>query len=214
MVWKALLLSGVVALFSASTAHANTRQAKRYFKKAETHYKLGRFEDALEQYSKAYEAKPLPGFLFNIAQCHMELRHYKRALFFYEGYLQEKPRSPNRELVEERMTDARSQLATSEAQARSKEEAPQETAREEEAPKEEPKKQEQERDRIQTPNPALTAVQPPAPAPGEASFYETWWFWTIVGGITAAGTTAILLTTGGETRRVLPSRDLETIDGR
>ena len=34
--------------------------------------------------------------LFNLAQCHRGLEHWKKAKFFYEGYLREFPAAPNR----------------------------------------------------------------------------------------------------------------------
>ena len=59
------------------------------------------------------------------------------------------------------------------------------------------------------------------PAPGvsvtedETPLYEKWWFWGVVGGgvLVTAGT-IFLLTRDGETRRVLPRGELETIDAR
>src|SRR5687767_11122360 len=74
--------------------------AKARAEKGNTHYKLGRFDDALAEYSAAYEIYPAPGLLFNIGQCHKNLKHYERAVFFFEGYLREKPNAPNRALVE------------------------------------------------------------------------------------------------------------------
>ena len=59
-------------------------------------FALGRFDEALEQYEKAFEAKPLPGFLFNIAQCHRNLGNIDQAIFSYRKYLREAPDADNR----------------------------------------------------------------------------------------------------------------------
>jgi hypothetical protein len=69
------------------TNKAAASAAKKYFKSAELEYKLGRFDVALKQYSKAYEALPAPEFLFNIGQCHRNLGDLERALYFFRGFL-------------------------------------------------------------------------------------------------------------------------------
>ena len=63
---------------------------------AETKFNLGRFEEAAVDYQAAYEAEPLPAFLFNIGQCHRNLGNYERAQFYFRRYLELDPRSPNR----------------------------------------------------------------------------------------------------------------------
>lgn len=61
--------------------------ARSEFELAQRHYDLGRFELAIAHYARAYEAMPLPPFLFNIAQCHRQLGQIRRAAFFYTRYL-------------------------------------------------------------------------------------------------------------------------------
>ncbi len=82
---------------SANAKPANGRaearaQAKAQVKKGQLDYKLARFEQALEDYSKAYELYPAPALLFNLGQCHRNLKNYERAIFFFEGYLREQPK--------------------------------------------------------------------------------------------------------------------------
>jgi len=63
-----------LALCSTNVQAADKKtEAKLLFKRAQLAYKLGKFENALGEYSKAYEMLPLPGFLFNIGQCHRQL---------------------------------------------------------------------------------------------------------------------------------------------
>jgi tetratricopeptide (TPR) repeat protein len=109
----ALIAALALWLAPATPAHADeaTNQAKALFKKASKAYTVGRFDDALALYEKAYEAKPLPEFLFNIGQCHFNLQHYDRAVFFYESYLRERPNARNKDLVETQLEEARTQLA-------------------------------------------------------------------------------------------------------
>jgi tetratricopeptide (TPR) repeat protein len=108
-----------------------TKLAKQYFKSAETEFSLGRFTEALDNYSKAYEAKALPAFLFNIGQCHMELAHYERAIFFYEQYLRGDVDPKRRALVNKRLEEARVQQAALDAAAQREAEAKREREQQE-----------------------------------------------------------------------------------
>src|SRR4029077_13425175 len=71
------------------------------FQRAEKSFNLGRFSEALADYQSAYEAQPLPPFLFNIAQCYRNMQNYERARFFYRRYLALDPHTANRRLVED-----------------------------------------------------------------------------------------------------------------
>lgn len=77
------------------------RKAKVLFKKAELHFSLGEFKEALKLYKQAYVLKPLPGFHFNLAQCHRNLGQCRLARFHYRQYLALVPKAPNRKVVEE-----------------------------------------------------------------------------------------------------------------
>ena len=63
---------------------------------AETKFNLGRFDEAAADYQAAYEAEPLPAFLFNIGQCYRNVGNYERAQFYFRRYVELNPRSPNR----------------------------------------------------------------------------------------------------------------------
>ena len=83
-------------------------------RKGQLDYKLARFEDALQDYSRAYELYPAPALLFNLGQCHRNLKNYERAIFFFEGYLREQPkidpdqRALTEDLIAESQNRARS----------------------------------------------------------------------------------------------------------
>ena len=77
------------------------KAARAQFDRAEKAFNLGHFDEALTGYQAAYEALPLPAFLFNIAQCHRNLRNREQAVFFYQRYLSLAPEAPNRGVVEE-----------------------------------------------------------------------------------------------------------------
>ena len=112
-----MLLTTVAVVALAHPAKAApdlaTRQARALFDKAEVHFSLGQFQPALGLYQRAYTAKPLAGFLFNIGLCHHNLGQHKKALFFYQRYLVLAPEAPNRGEVEKLI-----KVATREASAR------------------------------------------------------------------------------------------------
>ena len=105
----ALNLVLVCAVVSAgSQAWASDKsKAKKHFRKGQTHYKLARFQQALTEFSAAYELMDHGAFLFNIGQCHRQLSNHERAVFFFEGYLREIPNAPNREVVEDLLEESR-----------------------------------------------------------------------------------------------------------
>src|SRR4051812_26130394 len=81
------LLAVLLALALRGTAWADDEaKAREQFKSAQAAYNLGQFDKALEGYSAAYALKPLPPFLFNIAQCHKQLGQWERAGFFYRRF--------------------------------------------------------------------------------------------------------------------------------
>jgi hypothetical protein len=70
-------------------------------KQAAAQFNLGHLEEAISLYEKAYEIDPDPMLLFNLGQCHRLAGNDERALFFYQRYLDQVPRSAfNRQEVE------------------------------------------------------------------------------------------------------------------
>jgi tetratricopeptide (TPR) repeat protein len=80
-------------------------EARKHFKRGEKLFALGRFAEALDAYEAAFEAKALPDFLFNVAQCHRNLGNYDQAIFSYRKYLKLKPEAHNRAAVEKLIDD-------------------------------------------------------------------------------------------------------------
>src|SRR5438045_183674 len=85
-------------------------EAKAEVQRAEVQYKLGRFDEALEGYSRAYELVNAPGLLFDIGQCHRNLKSYERAIFFFGEYLREETRPERRALANQLIAESRSEL--------------------------------------------------------------------------------------------------------
>jgi tetratricopeptide (TPR) repeat protein len=114
-----------------------TEEARQLYESGTRHYDLGRWDEAIAEYEKAYELRPDPSFLYNLAQTYRRKGDAKRALDLYRNYLRRVPKSPQREEVEEKIAALQKQID--------------EAATRPSAPVE----------------PAPPAVVPPAPAPGE-----------------------------------------------
>lgn len=108
-----LSLSGPAMAADASepAPSGEVERARAAFQRASDAFKIGRFEEALQAYEEAYALKQLPELLFNVGQCHFQLGHHERAVFFYQRYLAEKKNAPNRTLVERRIAEAEAKLA-------------------------------------------------------------------------------------------------------
>lgn len=93
-------------------------RARHLFAKAQAMFLKNQFDEALDFYHAAYELKPLPGFLFNIAQCHRFAGRFEQAIQFYNRYLATGSSVHSRADVEKllrHVTDRLSQAAQSAA---------------------------------------------------------------------------------------------------
>ncbi|QRO02944.1 tetratricopeptide repeat protein [Archangium violaceum] len=174
-------------------------QARARFAQGNLSYDLAEFNKALDAYSDAYRLMPLPGFLFNIAQCHRQLGNPERAAFFYRRYLtlsKGEPRNAElaRELLAEMDAAARKEQerrmareATARDQARAaalKAQAEATAAR---------RVQDSERKRVLVPR--ASAAEAKTAVKGE-SLTKKWWVWAGAGAVAliAGGTIAYVAT--------------------
>jgi len=100
-------------------AHADDpamRSARRHYDRGEKLFALGKFADALDEYQRAFDAKPVPEFLFNIGQCHRNLGDYEAAIFSFKKYLKLEPAAPNRDKVEKLIDDLEAKKGRDESQ--------------------------------------------------------------------------------------------------
>ena len=89
-----------LALFCAAPARAEDKAAaQQAYAEGSKYYDLNQYADALEAFKRAYWNYEDPAILFNIAQCHRALRHYKEAIDFYRSYLRKLPDAGNRDQV-------------------------------------------------------------------------------------------------------------------
>jgi tetratricopeptide (TPR) repeat protein len=71
-------------------------EARDLYKKGMTHYELGSFEEAIDEFKRAYELTKAPGLLFNLAQVYRLKKDWEQARFFYKTYLRVEPAAANR----------------------------------------------------------------------------------------------------------------------
>jgi tetratricopeptide (TPR) repeat protein len=174
-----LVLASSFALPAVAHADDSRTRAKAIYDAGVLQYNLGEFERALDHFKAAYETRPDPILLFNIAQCHRMLGHTRAALFAYRAYLREVPDAPNRREVER-------QQAILETELRRAPETPAEPA----APP--PASTPPASTTPSTAAAPATAVATPAPTAAandrpRKPLYKQWWLWTAVGAVVVAG---------------------------
>ncbi len=176
-------LAAVMVLLTipAQAKDATEMRAREQFSAGQAAYANGRYEQALGAFSEAYGLQPVPGFLFNIAQCHRQLGNYERAAVFYQQYLDLSPSSANTATV---------RALLGEIEASEKERTRRLT------------QQQKLREILDTPTgpsplqSALTGNRRDAElaksGPSGDSIFTKWWFWTGMGAV-ALGTTTYIL---------------------
>lgn len=165
----------LVLLSSSAFAGEAREQARARSLAAASAFKLGRFEEALKEYTAAYQLDAHPDLLFNIAQCHRNLGNHDRAIFFLELYLQEATSSEDRDRVEVLIAELEERR-----RPRSEVETPvvTTTVAASVAPK--------------PPVPNPTTPVPPPPEPTTPA-YQQGWFWGVVIGTAAVVGGAVAL---------------------
>ena len=176
-------------------SEADTKKAKELFKEAQEHFRLREFAETIPLLKEAYRLYPSSLFLYNLAQCHLELKQYEEAVSFFENFLEVDPKSKNRSQAEKYLKQSREGLAVAQEQQRAEEEAKREQDRLQKMIELEKQKQNQ---------PVV-----PATVDKGKPIYAKWWFWTAIGGAAVAGTgTAV----GVNIAKSIPNTDLGNKD--
>jgi tetratricopeptide (TPR) repeat protein len=183
VVFLLLCLSISPATWAQGLAEEELASAREHFKRGEAHFSLAEFEQALAEYRQAYQVRPLPPLLFNMAQCYRHLGDQRRAIFLLKRFLSAAP-------PEKQQEQAQSILAQLEAQAQRTPRAPGPTtmpAALEKDLKADPTPRQASQSapqKIQGLDFKAAAVPLSSSTPARVQpFYKTWWFWTIVSGV-------------------------------
>jgi tetratricopeptide (TPR) repeat protein len=171
----AICLAGVAPVRVAYAQDAAMKTAKKHYERGQKLFALQKFDEALEQFQMAFDAKPIPDFLFNIGQCHRNLGNYEAAIFSFKRYLKLDPDASNREKVEDLITQLEEKVAAEEA---------------------EKQRLEKEKDQ-EKPLPPPPPITEPPPKTSGSPFYKKWWFWTGVVVVGAAGGAGYYMATAG-----------------
>jgi tetratricopeptide (TPR) repeat protein len=163
----AICLACVASVRVAYAEDAAMRSAKRHYERGQKLFALQKFDEALDQFQQAFDAKPIPDFLFNIGQCHRNLGDYEAAVFSFKRYLKLDPDAANREQVEELITQLEEKMAADDAKQR---------------------RLGKGGDRASRASPSTSSSTP---------IYKKWWFWTGVVVVGAAGGVGIYAATSG-----------------
>lgn len=167
-----LVCLGVAGTTAVARAEGAAERARQHNAEAKQLFNLGRFAEAATEYTKAYRAKPLPAFLYNLGQCHKRLpglEHAQQALFFLEAYLNTDLSPSARSAVKEEIAALRQRIASLRPRAR---------------PAVEP----------------ATGPPPQRRRAHATPMVRRWWFWAIAAAVVGGSVAAVALSTGGSSR--------------
>ena len=114
--WPAAVCLALLVLHLGAYAGAETpaETAKQHNLVAKKLFSLGLFREAAEEYRQAYQAVPAPEFLLNLAQCYKRMAssdHIEKAVFYFKGYLNNRPETPLRKDIEGEIQKLERELA-------------------------------------------------------------------------------------------------------
>lgn len=179
----ALLLLCASLLGGAAGAQEAPRLSfKEHYERAVANFKAGQFDAAVADFQAAYEMKPLPLLLFNLAQAHRKAGHHRQALELYERFLAEEKKPDLRPDAERFIAEIKTMM---EAEQREREEAER---------RERALKEAERLARIPEPPPTGWENGPPKRPPGPCRILK----WVAAGaGVLAIGAGAALLAVDG-----------------
>jgi tetratricopeptide (TPR) repeat protein len=170
----ALLLAGALGRAdedpTSLSAEERKQKSRVLFERGRAHFNLGDYPSAIKDFEQAYLLKPLPLFLYNIAQLAALLDQRERALRLYEQFVREDPNAPERPDAERRIVELQKSLAD----------------RPEVAPKPEPAPPRA------TPPPVAPPVVVSAPPP-ERKPRSRAWIWGVVGASVVVVTASVIV---------------------
>ncbi len=175
------------------------------------HFQLEEYDQAIEKWEEGFRIKPVPEFLYNIAQAYRLSKRPEKALSFYQKYLRASPTAKNRAEVERHIATLQRVVDEQQRVARQPPDQPLDTGH-------------PSTPATVTATPPTAAATPPptAPAPalsGEASLTarpparrepitHRKWFWPVVGGgaaiVVGAVVVGVVLGTRGDGYKSLP----------
>jgi hypothetical protein len=96
----AVVAAATVVVVPPAQARKPNAKAERFEKMARSAYGSKNFADAIASFEAAYDADPLPKFLFNIGRCHEKRGDLASAISYFERYLDQDDEAEDSEDVE------------------------------------------------------------------------------------------------------------------
>lgn len=115
--WLGAVVICVGLLFATTVAADAKSEARAAYQEGSRLYDLADFAGALAGFRKAYMLFEEPTILFNIAQCHRQLKNTEEAIRFYKTYLRKVATAPNAAEVEALIKRLEAQLEKERAEA-------------------------------------------------------------------------------------------------
>ena len=123
-------------------------------------YRLGRYEEAVASFRRAYEVKADARLLFDIAECYREMGAVDQALFYYDRYLAGWPDAFDRAEVDEKVAELEAMRGGT---------APRTAVA------------------ARRRHPLMIVESPPSKPRQAPRVWQRWWFWTAVGVVVLGG---------------------------
>jgi tetratricopeptide (TPR) repeat protein len=227
---RQLFAMGVAIALASSVGVANAQQpaedpgaqAKQYFERGMAHFQLEEYDQAIAKWEDGFRIKPVPEFLYNIAQAYRLSKRSEKALAFYQKYLRMNPKAGNRADVEQqikiltKIVEQEHKAATAppndaigqEGGHQNPETRPETTpeTRPSTPPETRPETNpETKRTELTTP----PTPQPSSPPAAEKPIYKKGWFWGVMAGavVVVVGVSvgvAVGTSSSGDSTRALP----------
>ena len=88
------------------------QQAKVAYQAGQKAFNLGHYDEALALFEKAYNAKPVVGLLYNVAQCHRLLGNLEQARRVYRAFISQTPDARQSQAAKEKLEELEQVLAS------------------------------------------------------------------------------------------------------
>jgi len=205
-------------------------QAKQHYETGMAHFQLEEWDKAIEEWEAGFRTKPVPQFLYNIAQAYRLSKRPEKALAFYQKYLRMDPKAPNkaevdrhiaqltRIVAENAKTASSPPTGTIEAETGKPREstppqpveAPPPTVTPPPAPVVTPSPSPAPPPPSAAPAPVATHADVTATAPEKKPLTKKGWFWGVIAGVGAVVVAGVVVgvvlgTSGGGSTRTLPA---------
>ena len=108
-----LALPAVAQVSPLPTQQDASAIAKARYEKGMAHFQLEEYDKAILEWEEGFRTRPVPEFLYNLAQAYRLSKVPERALTLYRRYLTMKPNAPNRTEVERHIVQLEKAVSTS-----------------------------------------------------------------------------------------------------